>query len=63
MGSARRDPGWAIAAASSVDIGHAALDVAIATRPRENLTLRNKAMLIREHAPKAQADGNSLKNS
>ena len=33
---------WVMAAAATVDIGHAALDVAIATHPRENLTLRNR---------------------
>lgn len=43
---------WVIAASSSVAIGHAALDVAIASHPQERLSLRNGVLVIREHIPK-----------
>ena len=39
---------WVISASSSVAIGHAALDVAIANYPSERFTLRNRALVIRE---------------
>jgi hypothetical protein len=42
---------WVIAATSSVAVGHAALDAAIADLPREHFTLRNGALVIREHVP------------
>jgi hypothetical protein len=35
---------WVISASSSVSIGHAALDVAIANFPNERFTLRNRAL-------------------
>jgi hypothetical protein len=38
-----------VAASSSVGIGHAALDAAIANFPDERLTLRNGILVIREH--------------
>jgi hypothetical protein len=44
---------WVISASSSVAIGHAALDMAIATFPGECLTLRNGALVIRQHDPAA----------
>ncbi len=43
---------WVIAASSSVAIGHAALDAAIACYPDQRFTLRNGILVIREHAPK-----------
>jgi hypothetical protein len=43
---------WVVAASSSVAIGHAALDAAIASYPSERFTLRNGTLVIREHAPK-----------
>jgi hypothetical protein len=42
---------WVIAASSSVAIGHAALDAAIAAYPGESFTLRNGILVIREHKP------------
>ena len=42
---------WVIAASSSVAIGHAALDAAIANYPDQHFTLRNGILVIREHAP------------
>jgi hypothetical protein len=42
---------WVIAASSSVAIGHAALDAAIANYPGQRFTLRNGILVIREHAP------------
>ena len=42
---------WIISASSSVAIGHAALDVAIANHPSERFTLRNGSLVIREHKP------------
>lgn len=42
---------WVIAASSSVAIGHAALDAAIANYPDQRFTLRNRILVIREHAP------------
>ena len=42
---------WVIAASSSVAIGHAALDAAIANYPDQRFTLRNGILVIREHAP------------
>src|SRR5580658_2285689 len=44
---------WVISASSSVSMGHAALDVAIATYPSERFTLRNRALVIREYKPGA----------
>lgn len=41
---------WVIAASSSVAVGHAALDAAIANYPNEQFTLRNGILVIREHA-------------
>jgi hypothetical protein len=43
---------WVIAASSSVAVGHAALDAAIENYPDQRFTLRNGALVIREHAPK-----------
>jgi hypothetical protein len=43
---------WTVAASTSVVIGHAALDTAIATYPSERFTLRNGIMTIRQF-PKA----------
>jgi hypothetical protein len=45
---------WVISASSSVSIAHAALDVAIANYPTERFTLRNRALVIREHKPEAR---------
>jgi len=42
---------WVIAASSSIAIGHAALDAAIANFPGQRFTLRNGILVIREHAP------------
>lgn len=42
---------WVIAASSSVAIGHAALDAAIANFPDQRFTLRNGILVIREYAP------------
>jgi len=44
---------WLISASSSVAVGHAALDVAIANYPSERFTLRNRALVIREHRSEA----------
>ncbi len=44
---------WVIAAASSVAVGHAALDAAIASYPDQRFTLRNGILVIREHVPKS----------
>ncbi|MGD0023500.1 MAG: hypothetical protein ABSC37_02575 [Xanthobacteraceae bacterium] len=44
---------WVIAASSSVAIGHAALDAAIANYPDQRFTLRNGILVIREHVPKS----------
>lgn len=43
---------WVIAASSSVAIGHAALDAAIANYPDQRFTLRNGILVIRQYAPK-----------
>ena len=43
---------WVIAATSSIVIGRAAFDVAVSTHPREYLTLRNGAQVVRQHTPK-----------
>ena len=50
----RQDKGvrWTVAASTSVAIGHAVLDTAIATYPSERFTLRNGILVIREHGPK-----------
>jgi hypothetical protein len=40
---------------SSVSIGHAALDVAIASYPSERFTLRNRALVIREYKPEVRS--------
>jgi hypothetical protein len=53
---------WVISASSSVSMGHAALDVAIANFPGERFTLRNRAMVIREYKPEAR-DRPALGNS
>jgi len=42
---------WLIAAASSVAVGHAALDAAIASYPNQRFTLRNGIQVIRECVP------------
>jgi hypothetical protein len=42
---------WVIAASSSVAIGHAALDTAIANYPDQRFTLRNGIQVIRQHKP------------
>jgi hypothetical protein len=42
-----------IAAASSVAVGHVALDAAIAYYPDQRFTLRNGIQIIREHVPKS----------
>jgi hypothetical protein len=42
---------FVVAASSSVAIGHAALDAAIANFPGERFTLRNVILIIREHGP------------
>ena len=42
---------WVIAAASNVTVAHAALDAAVANFPSERFTLRNRALVIREHVP------------
>jgi hypothetical protein len=42
---------WVIAASSSVALGHAALDAAIANYPDQRFTLRNGILVIREHRP------------
>ena len=43
---------WVVAASASVAIAHAALDVAIANYPDQRFTLRNGALVIREHVPR-----------
>jgi hypothetical protein len=45
---------WVVAATSSVAVGHAALDAAIANHPRERFTLRKGAQVIRQHDPAHQ---------
>jgi hypothetical protein len=42
---------WVIAATSSVAVGHAALDAAVANHPRERFTLRNGILVIRNYEP------------
>lgn len=42
---------WVIAASSSVALGHAALDAAIAHYPDQRFTLRNGILVIRQHHP------------
>ncbi len=42
---------WVIAASSSVAIGHAALEAAIANYPDQRFTLRNGILVIRQYAP------------
>jgi len=42
---------WVIAASSSVAIGHAALDAAIANYPDQRFTLRNGILVIRQYVP------------
>ena len=46
---------WVIAATSSIAIGHAALDAAIANYRDQRFTLRNGILVIREHAPKGSS--------
>jgi hypothetical protein len=46
---------WVVAASTSVAIGHAALDTAIATYPSERFTLRNGILVIRQHSPQMGA--------
>jgi hypothetical protein len=41
---------WVVAASTNVAIGHAALDMAIATYPNERFTLRNGILVIRQHS-------------
>jgi hypothetical protein len=45
---------WVVAASTTVAIGHAALDMPIATYPSERFTLRNDILFIRQHAPAGQ---------
>jgi hypothetical protein len=40
---------WVVAAAGNVSIGHAAFEAAVANWPHERFTLRQGALLIREH--------------
>jgi hypothetical protein len=40
---------WVISASTSVAVGHAALDAAIANYPGQRFTLRNGALVIRQH--------------
>jgi hypothetical protein len=49
----RHDKGirWVVSASSSEAIGHAAFDMAIANYPGDRFTLRNGALVIREHKP------------
>ncbi len=42
---------WVIAASSSVAIGHAAFDTAIANYPDQRFTLRNGIQVIGQHKP------------
>jgi hypothetical protein len=42
---------WVLAASTSVAIGHAALDLAIATYPSERFTLRNGILVVRQYDP------------
>jgi hypothetical protein len=42
---------WVIAASSSIALARAAFEAAVEAHPHENLTLRNGALVIREHAP------------
>lgn len=46
---------WVVAASTSVAIGHAALDMAIATYPSERFTLRNGILVIRRPGPETAA--------
>jgi len=46
---------WVIAASSSVAIGHAALDAAIANYPEQRFTLRNGILVIRQYAPQGSS--------
>jgi hypothetical protein len=43
---------WVVAAASSVAVGHAALDAAINNYSGQRFILRNGILVIREHQPK-----------
>ena len=40
---------WVVAATSSITIGHAAFDAAVAQYPKERLSLRKGMTVIREH--------------
>jgi hypothetical protein len=40
---------WVIAASSSVAVARAALDAAIANYPGQHFTLRNGALVLRQH--------------
>jgi hypothetical protein len=42
---------WVVSASSSVAIGHAALDAAVANFPGQRFTLRNGILVIRSHDP------------
>jgi hypothetical protein len=42
---------WVVAAASSVVIGHAAMDIAIVNYPKQRFILRQGVRVIREHNP------------
>jgi hypothetical protein len=42
---------WTVAASGSVVLAHAAFEAAIKEWPHEHFTLRQRAMLIREHPP------------
>ena len=53
---------WVIAAASSVAVGHAGLDAAIAPYPDQRFTLRNGIQVIREHVPKSAPESMGIAN-
>ncbi len=42
---------WVIAACGNVSVAHAAFEAAVANWPHERFTLRQRALLIREHEP------------
>jgi hypothetical protein len=42
---------WVIAASSSVAVGHAAMDSAMANYPDQCFTLRNGILVIRQYPP------------
>lgn len=42
---------WVVSASSSIALGHAAFDVAVANYPDQRFTLRQGIHVIRRHAP------------